>query len=99
MVMQGWRRAGLEMKTAIASVKSWALLLGFLLMCAVVCAGQTQGGKHANAQQAGDPNVVREVPHQLQVLPYYSVFDHIAFTFDGRTVILTGNVLRPTLKK
>jgi len=32
------------------------------------------------------------------VLPYYSVFDYIAFTLEGGKVTLTGYVLRPTLR-
>jgi hyperosmotically inducible periplasmic protein len=39
-----------------------------------------------------------EIHHQLQVLPFYSVFDNIAFTINGTMVTLTGQVLRPTLK-
>jgi hyperosmotically inducible protein len=38
------------------------------------------------------------VRHQLAVVPYLSVFDHIAFTLDGNNVTLTGQVVRPTLK-
>jgi len=40
----------------------------------------------------------REIRHQLIVLPYYSVFDSIAFTLDADKVTLSGYVLRPTLK-
>src|SRR5258708_15620874 len=40
----------------------------------------------------------REIRHQLIVLPYYSVFDYIAFTLDTDKVTLSGYVLRPTLK-
>jgi len=40
----------------------------------------------------------REVRHELLMLPYYSVFDHLAFQIDGGTVILSGEVTRPTLK-
>jgi len=39
-----------------------------------------------------------EVHRQLLVLPFYSVFDHIAFTLKGEEVILTGQVVRPTLR-
>lgn len=42
--------------------------------------------------------LVHEIRHQLQVLPYYSVFDYIAFTLDGSKVTLTGYVLRPHLR-
>jgi hyperosmotically inducible protein len=56
---------------------------------------------------AADPAVVvtkpntyleREVRHELLMLPYYSVFDNLAFRVNGGTVILTGEVTRPTLK-
>ena len=43
-------------------------------------------------------NLIREVRHQLVLLPYYSVFDNLAFRIDGDTVILEGQVVRPTLK-
>src|SRR6266478_5255540 len=39
-----------------------------------------------------------EVRHELLMLPYYSVFDNLAFQVNGGTVILTGEVTRPTLK-
>ena len=39
-----------------------------------------------------------EVRHELVMLPYYSVFDHLAFQVKGGTVILSGEVTRPTLK-
>ena len=40
----------------------------------------------------------KEIHHQLLLLPFYSVFDSIAFTLDGNKVTLTGEVVRPTLK-
>jgi hyperosmotically inducible periplasmic protein len=43
-------------------------------------------------------NLIREVRHQLILLPYYSVFDNLAFRVEGDTVILEGQVVRPTLK-
>src|SRR5882724_4287274 len=45
-----------------------------------------------------EPQLPREIRHQLIVLPYYSVFDYIAFTLDADKVTLSGYVLRPTLK-
>ena len=42
--------------------------------------------------------LAHEIRHQLHVLPYYSVFDFIAFKLQGNKVILTGYALRPTLK-
>ncbi len=43
-------------------------------------------------------NIVKEVRHQLLLLPYYSVFDNLLFKVDGDKVTLMGQVVRPTLK-
>jgi hyperosmotically inducible periplasmic protein len=42
--------------------------------------------------------LAKEVRHQLVLLPYYSVFDNLAFKVDGDKVTLLGQVVRPTLK-
>lgn len=42
--------------------------------------------------------LVREVRHELVMLPYYGVFDNLAFKVDGYVVTLLGQVTRPTLK-
>jgi hyperosmotically inducible protein len=42
--------------------------------------------------------ITREVRHELLMLPYFGVFDNIAFKVDGYTVTLLGQVVRPTLK-
>jgi hyperosmotically inducible periplasmic protein len=42
--------------------------------------------------------ITREVRHELLMLPYFGVFDNIAFKVDGGTVTLLGQVVRPTLK-
>jgi hyperosmotically inducible protein len=39
-----------------------------------------------------------EVRHELVMLPYYGVFDNLAFKVDGNKVTLLGEVTRPTLK-
>jgi hyperosmotically inducible protein len=42
--------------------------------------------------------LAKEVRHQLVMLPWYSVFDNLAFKVDGDKVTLYGEVTRPTLK-
>jgi hyperosmotically inducible periplasmic protein len=42
--------------------------------------------------------IIREVRHELLMLPYFGVFDNIAYKVDGGTVTLLGQVVRPTLK-
>lgn len=43
-------------------------------------------------------NLAREVRHQLVMLPYYTIFDDLAFRIDGSKVTLLGAVTNPTLK-
>jgi hyperosmotically inducible protein len=38
------------------------------------------------------------VQHTLATLPYYNLFDNLAFRVDGTTVTLTGEVTLPVLK-
>ena len=40
----------------------------------------------------------KEVRHQLVMLPWYSVFDNLAYQVDGDKVTLSGQVTRPVLK-
>jgi len=50
---------------------------------------------------AGSPSetrIAREVRHELIMLPYYGVFDDLAFKVDGGKVTLMGAVVRPVLK-
>ena len=42
---------------------------------------------------------VRKVRKALERLPYYGVFDFLAFSVDQRTVTLQGYTHRPVLKK
>ena len=47
---------------------------------------------------AGADRLTREVRHELVMLPYYGVFDNLAYRVDGSTITLIGQVTRPTLK-
>jgi len=51
-----------------------------------------------SADNRGYDRLVKEVRHELVMLPYYNVFDNLAFKVDGSTVTLMGQVTRPTLK-
>ena len=75
------------------------MLAGLLLVPAGFAA---KSDKHHNdafvAGDAGESRIAREVRHELVMLPYYGVFDDLAFRVDGGTVTLLGQVTRPTLK-
>ena len=48
---------------------------------------------------ANDPNTVRKIRKELVTLPFYGVFDNLAFKYEEGVVTLYGQVSRPTLKK
>ena len=60
-------------------------------------AAQSQGADETLSPESQD-RLIREVRHELIMLPYYGVFDNLAFRVDGRTVILEGQVVQPVLK-
>jgi hyperosmotically inducible periplasmic protein len=50
---------------------------------------------HGNQSQ---DRITREVRHELVMLPYYGVFDNLAYSVNGGVVTLYGQVTNPTLK-
>lgn len=52
--------------------------------------------EHENTK--GYERFVREIRHELVMLPWYGVFDNLAYKTDGYNVTLMGQVTRPTLK-
>ena len=52
----------------------------------------------AMAQGAVDPQLTKRVRRELVTLPYYGVFDNLAYSIDGGNVTLYGQVVRPTTR-
>lgn len=57
-----------------------------------------QSGRQKLGGTPGQERITREVRHELVMLPYYSVFDNLAYKVEGDTVTLLGQVSRPSLK-
>jgi hyperosmotically inducible protein len=55
-------------------------------------------GSQAQTEPKSHQNLIREVRHQLVMLPYYSVFDNLSYKVEGDSVVLQGQVVRPSLK-
>ena len=53
----------------------------------------------AGASNLPTPGTTEDkVRHELVMLPYYGIFDDLAFRVEGGSVVLMGQVTRPTLK-
>jgi len=80
--------------------KNRPLFIGSLL--ALSLASMTNSAAAANRAGQNEPKpankLMKEVRHELVMLPYYSVFDNLAYKVEGDKVILMGQVTRPTLK-
>ena len=73
--------------------RSYVLVLT-LVTLATLGIAQNQSEPSAKAQD----RITREVRHELLMLPYFGVFDNIAYKVDGYNVTLLGQVVRPSLK-
>jgi hyperosmotically inducible protein len=73
------------------------LVFGITLAC-LPAAAQKHNSADRVGGAPGDDRITREVRHELVMLPYYGVFDNLAFTVNGGNVTLLGQVTRPTLK-
>jgi hyperosmotically inducible protein len=72
-----------------------------LLPVGLGAADKAKTSSHMDPYVTGPANetaLIKEVRHNLLMLPYYGVFDDLGFTVDGSTVTLTGQVNDPTLK-
>jgi osmotically-inducible protein OsmY len=82
-----------NLKTEELTMKTVAMaVIALLVAVPVHTFGQSEPGNPAQAR------IIKEVRHELLMLPYFGVFDYIAFQVSGDTVTLVGQVTRPTLK-
>jgi hyperosmotically inducible protein len=76
--------------------QSAALLACLLFMCSLSVAAQDAQRGQPTAKS--EERITREVRHELLMLPYFGVFDDIAYKVNGYDVTLLGQVVRPVLK-
>ena len=76
-----------------------AVLAALLLVSPAIA--QKRDKNHNDAFVGGTPDesrIAKEVRHQLVTLPFFGVFDDLAFRVEGGTVTLLGAVTQPVLK-
>ena len=72
------------------------LLVVAVILFSLATLGFSQGRDAASARS--QERITREVRHELLMLPWFGVFDNIAYKVEGSTVTLLGQVVRPSLK-
>ena len=77
------------------TIKSRLIMLTISLVTAASVAFAAPPSQSA----AGDPHTNNKIRKELVTLPYYGVFDNLAYEVQGNTVILSGQVVRPTTRK
>jgi hyperosmotically inducible protein len=81
----------MKMNTIKGKVLAVAAAL-VLAASAVVAAPSTE-------QSAGQAQLAKKVRKELVTLPWYGVFDNLAYEIDGSTVKLYGQVVQPSTRK
>ena len=83
----------------------FSLAMGALLTAPAFVPAQAASDKkdkqHNDAFVAGnvdETEIAKRVRHELLMLPYYGIFDDLAFNVEGSTVTLMGAVVDPVLK-
>jgi len=73
-------------------------LILFTSLLALVSLSAAQDAQRDQPSAKSQERITKEVRHELLMLPYFGVFDNIAYKVDGFNVTLMGQVVRPTLK-
>ena len=76
-----------------ALLRHAAVTLGAIALVTMAVATASRG-----AQPQGNSRLAERVRKQLVTLPYYGVFDNLAFKVQGDTVVLYGQVVRPSTR-
>jgi hyperosmotically inducible protein len=70
-----------------------------MILALITSAAATAPAAANPNNNANDANTMRKIRKELVMLPFYGVFDNLAFKYEDGVVTLYGQVSRPTLKK
>jgi len=74
------------------------LLILFAVLLSLVSMGAAQDAQRDQPSAKARERIIKEVRHELLMLPYFGVFDYIAYKVDGFNVTLLGQVVKPVTK-
>lgn len=79
-----------------------ALIAGMLFVAPLAAAPNAPASPLHQSKNQNEPKsqqeLTKEVRHVLVMLPYYSVFDNLAYRVEGDKVVLEGQVVRASIK-
>jgi hyperosmotically inducible protein len=73
-------------------------IIGVVAIMAIAVVAAISAPVASNETGAGEQQVAKKVRHELVTLPYYGVFDNLAYKVDGNTVTLYGQVVQPSTR-
>lgn len=74
------------------------LLPAVIALLVFAIAGLAQDAQRDQPSPKSQDRIIKEVGHQLRMLPYISVFDNLSYKVEGYNVTLMGQVVRPSNK-
>jgi hyperosmotically inducible protein len=83
----------MEMRTIMKRMLAFAAAV-LIASSAAMAAPKTVDETEKSSQQ-----VSKQIRHELVTLPYFGVFDNLAYKVEGDTVTLYGQVVRPSTRK
>lgn len=78
--------------------KNWMTLVLLSVAAGPLAATLTAQNDIAQPSNPAEARIQKEVRHELAMLPYFTVFDSIAYRVEGGTVTLLGEVTQPVDK-
>src|SRR5271165_2908583 len=88
---------------AVMLVLAWTMVAGAQTAQPPAANSNLTTGATPTSDQSTSPEaqakLVQGIRHAILMQANYTVFDNLGYTLEGRTVILTGQVLNPTLPK
>jgi hyperosmotically inducible periplasmic protein len=82
----------------IARSSATTTVLFLMLLAPALFAAKSDKSRAFENGGLDESRIASQVRHELLQLPYYGVFDDLAFRVDGDTVTLLGAVVNPVLK-
>lgn len=78
----------------------WKSIITMVAVLAIA-ASSALAQPHASdaAANTSERQITKQVRHELLRLPYYGVFDNLAYKVEGDTVTLYGQVVRPSTRR